>query len=476
MREIGVGALPLSRLQEVVAPERARQLAERAEATRDRLGARTIWNVSSTAFGGGVAEMLHVLLAYGRGAGLDVRWLVMAGDAEFFAITKRLHNRLHGSEGDSGRLGDRERDHFSAVASRNLSEMQVVVRAGDIVVVHDPQPAGMIEQLKAAGAHVVWRCHIGRDTPNQTTDQAWSFLRDFVGGADAFVFSRPQYPPPWVPVEALHVIPPSLDPFSLKNQMLSRADVHEVLRVAGLVEAEPLDGQALFVRHDGSHGLTRAHQPFTRGGRLPGDARVVVQVSRWDRLKDMRGVLAGFHEHLSRLPSDAHLVLAGPEVSGVSDDPEGADVLAESERLWDSLSARTQERAHLCCLPMDDPEENAHLVNALQRYASVVVQKSLAEGFGLTVTEPMWKSRAVVASAVGGIQDQIEHGVSGLLLRDPGDLSGFADLLRSILGDRARAEQLGRAAQARVRERYLGDRHLLQYGELLEKLLGAGPG
>ena len=143
----------------------------------------------------------------------------------------------------------------------------------------------------------------------------------------------------------------------------------------------------------------------------------------------MTGVLAAFAEHLETLPADVHLTLVGPDVSGVTDDPEGAEVLAESHDLWQSLAHAVQKRSHLCCLPMDDVDENARLVNALQRYATVVVQKSLVEGFGLTVTEPMWKGRPVIASAVGGIQDQIVDGVSGLLLPDPRDLSAFANSL-----------------------------------------------
>jgi trehalose synthase len=182
-------------------------------------------------------------------------------------------------------------------------------------------------------------------------------------------------------------------------------------------------------------------------------------------------VMTGFCENLSRLPEDVHLMLAGPEVSGVGDDPEGAEVLEECLTQWKELGSEAQARVHLVALPMDDGDENAHLVNALQRHAAVVVQKSFVEGFGLTVTEPMWKGRPVIASKVGGIQDQIVDGRSGMLLDDPGDLTGFADLLVSVLNDEALAERLGTGARERVRDRFLGDRHLIQYVDLFARLL-----
>src|SRR3954451_8922506 len=185
----------------------------------------------------------------------------------------------------------------------------------------------------------------------------------------------------------------------------------------------------------------------------------------------MTGGLAGFAAHVGDLPDDVHLMLAGPEVSAVSDDPEGAEVLESCRDLWQSLSPAAQSRIHLAALPMDDVDENAHLVNALQRRATVVVQKSLVEGFGLTVTEPMWKGKPVVASAVGGIRDQIEDEVSGILLDDPTDLDDMIDAVGGLLSDPSRAAALGAAARQRVLDRFLGDRHLIQYGKLFAELI-----
>jgi trehalose synthase len=204
---------------------------------------------------------------------------------------------------------------------------------------------------------------------------------------------------------------------------------------------------------------------------VPAPARVVLQVSRWDRLKDMTGVLTAFTGNLRAFADDVHLVLAGPDVAGVSDDPEGAAVLESCRCLRARLDPVVRDRVHLATLPMDDVDENAHLVNALQRHATVVVQKSLAEGFGLTVTEPMWKARPVVASAVGGIADQIEDGVSGVLIRDPADLDGFAGAVGALLQDPDRMARLGAGGHERVRDYFLGDRHLVQWVQAFEGLL-----
>jgi len=281
-----------------------------------------------------------------------------------------------------------------------------------------------------------------------------------------------KYAPPWIPRDKIWVIPPSLDPFTAKNADMDPLTVAATLRLAGLVQTSVEATDHLgFIRRDGTRGLVRRHSDLLLdGGTIPGDAQVVLQVSRWDRLKDPEGVLEAFAGHLDQLPPSAHLLLAGPDVIGVADDPEGAAVLTECLAAWHRLPESAQSRIHLARLPMDDIDENAHLVNALQRHAAVVVQKSIVEGFGLTVTEPMWKGRPVVASAVGGIQDQIEHGVSGVLLSDPTDLDAFIRHVRGLLVDPEFGARLGTAARARVRDRFLGDRHLIQYVDLIASL------
>ncbi len=203
----------------------------------------------------------------------------------------------------------------------------------------------------------------------------------------------------------------------------------------------------------------------------PGD-RFIVQVSRWDRLKDPLGVMAGFTRHIADR-TDAHLVLAGPAADSVADDPEGAAALGLVTDAWHQLSEAIQARVHVAALPMSDIAENAAIVNALQRRAAVVIQKSIAEGFGLTVAEAMWKERAVVASAVGGIQDQIVDGESGVLLSDPRDLAAFGSAVVDLLGDRERARRMGVAAHARIQDEFLGPRHLRRHFELIERVMSA---
>ena len=475
MREVEIDAIALGRLASLLAPERAARLARYAEHAREILAGRTVWNVNATAQGGGVAEMLQALLAYTKGAGVQTRWLVLRGDAEFFAITKRLHNVLHGMAGDGGPLGVAEQRHYHEVLAENFEVLRPMVQPGDIVLLHDPQTAGLAGMLRDAGAHIVWRCHIGRDTQTELTTIGWAFLRPHIEDADAFIFSRRVYAPDWVATDRLWVIPPPLDPFSAENAELTPADVDAALREAALVDTDKDHGSLQFTRRDGTLGTVRGHRRLIlNGGPVSRGARLVLQVSRWDRLKDMAGVLTGFADHLDELPPDVHLMLVGPDVKSVSDDPEGAEVLEECRGLWEALPATRRSRVHLTCLPMDDIDENAHLVNALQRRAAVVVQKSLVEGFGLTVTEPMWKAKPVLASAVGGIQDQIVHGESGLLLDDPLDLATFAERLHDLLTDEEYARMLGTAARSRVRDLYLGDRHLTQYVDLFEQLYERG--
>jgi trehalose synthase len=472
MRQVKIDPRKLERLLDVFEPERAEWLAGVAAKGREVLDGRVVWNVNATASGGGVAEMLQALLAYSLGAGVDTRWLVLDGNPEFFKLTKRIHNLLHGSAGDGGQLGQAERDIYESVLADNADALASEVRRGDVVLLHDPQTAGMAEGLEAAGAHVVWRSHVGKDATNEQTDQAWQFLRPYVDHAEAVVFSRMEYVPDTIDRDRLRIVMPSLDPFTAKNADISASDVAATLVHAGLVDLDAHGRAVDFERRDGTTGTMRDHEGLiVAGDVVPGDARVVLQVSRWDRLKDMRGVLKGFTDHLAEMPDDVHLVLVGPDVYGVSDDPEGAEVLDECVEAWKALPEEAQDRTHLVALPMDDVDENAHIVNALQRHATVVVQKSLVEGFGLTVTEPMWKGKPVIASRVGGIQDQIVDGESGLLLDDPADLDEFARTLARLLGDEELAERLGRGARERVKDKFLGDRHLSQYVDLITDLI-----
>ena len=389
--------------------EFSRSMSELASA----LHRRTVWNVNSTAQGGGVAELLVSLIPYGRGAGIDERWVVIEGSAEFFDVTKRLHNLLHG-----------------------VSSLADLIKAGDIVIVHDPQSAGLVPGLSAAGAIVIWRSHVGVDEPNDFVRAAWKLLEPYLDSASAFVFSRRSYVWDQLDASKVQIIAPCIDAFATKNRELTDAEMARLVAAAGVAT----------------------------------DGRIVLQVSRWDRLKDPLGVMRSFADHVAPLTTDTCLVLAGPAATSVRDDPEQPEVLQELLAQQQALDASIASRVLIAQLPMEDLDENAAMVNALQRRADVVVQKSLAEGFGLTVAEAMWKSRAVVASDVGGIADQIEDGTSGLLV-EPKDLEAFGRAVTDLVNDRELAARMGAAARERIREQFLGPRHLMQQGSLIRSLL-----
>jgi trehalose synthase len=469
MDDVPVTLLDPARFRDVLGSDELAQFERAMARGRELLDARTFWNVNSTARGGGVAEMLRSLIGYARGGGLDVRWVAIGGDADFFRITKRLHNRLHGYAGDGGPLGDAERAIYERHAAENADLLAGRLGPSDVVLLHDPQTAGMVGPLVDKGVPVVWRAHVGLDVPNDLAREAWRFLIGYVERADAYVFSRPSYTWEGLDESKVSVIAPSIDAFSPKNQTMSFTAVAAVLRAAGLAADHPHRSRAIFERLDGSVGTVEHQAQLVEERPLSLDVPLVAQVSRWDRLKDPLGILSAFAEHVDA-DDEPHLLLAGPDVTAVADDPEGAEVFADVEAAWRELPQRVRGRVHLALLPMDDADENAVIVNALQRRADIVVQKSLAEGFGLTVSEAMWKGRPVVASRVGGIQDQIEDGTTGYLV-DPTDLAAFGERVNRLLVDHYAAERMGAAAQARVRDLFLGPRHLGQSGELLETVL-----
>jgi trehalose synthase len=266
------------------------------------------------------------------------------------------------------------------------------------------------------------------------------------------------------------VIPPSIDPFSAKNQPTSAEAIDAILHYVGLLEGTGPEPVAAFTREDGSPGRVDRHVDVLQTGPPPpADARLVVQVSRWDPLKDMAGVMTAFAQHVDGT-GRTHLLLAGPVVTGVADDPEGAATFEHCIEVWRRLPHAERSRIHLACLPMHDADENAAIVNAIQRHAAVITQKSLAEGFGLTVAEAMWKGKPIVASAVGGIVDQIVSGEHGLLVDDPRDPVEFGAAVRRLLDDPTYAAELGVNAQRRATEEFLGDRHLAQYAQLFAQL------
>ena len=471
-RLVPVRPLSLDELGLVIGRDRHAALLDVIDSARAALAGRVIVHVNSTSTGGGVAEMLPTLLGYARGSGIDARWRVVTGTPEFFEVTKRLHNRLHGEPGDGGGLGPDERRVYDEVLAGNAVDLLTTLRAGDLAVLHDPQTLGLAPLLRRIGVSTVWRCHIGIDTFNAETDDAWAFLKPYLDDVDRFVFTRADYRPDCIAADRVRIITPSLDPLSAKNRPMSDAAAESVLAFTGLIDAEPAARPPVYLRRDGSPArLERRADIIQLGPPAPTGEPLVVQVSRWDRLKDMTGVMVGFAEHVATT-GPGHLILAGPNVSGVSDDPEGAADLESCIRTWRALPHSARQRIHLACLPVADVEENAVIVNALQRHASVVVQKSLAEGFGLTVLEAMWKGRPIVASGIGGIRDQVTDGESGLLLHDPTDLPEFGRLVRQLLDHTGEASALGACAAQRAAQ-FLPDLHLIKWASLLSEIAPA---
>jgi trehalose synthase len=472
VQEVSISVRDPAQFAAVIGQERADALAVTAAGEAiERLRGRAVINVNSSAAGGGVAEMLHVLLGYVRGIGIDTRWLVIDGSAEFFELTKRIHNNLYGGVGDGGPLGATEHRLYELVLARDADELSAHARAGDIVLLHDPQTAGLAEHAKRLGCHVVWRCHVGIDEPNENSERAWEFLRVYLEPfVDHYVFSHASFPPEWVRAERMAVIWPSTDPFSAKNQYLDPEAVEAILTHVGIVAGR--DGPTTFTRGDGSPGRVELMCDIIRTGPSPSpDVPLIVQVSRWDSMKDMAGVMEAFATYVDS-GRMAQLVLAGPVVSAVADDPEGGQVLRDCWNAWRQLPHAVRARVQLVCIPMRDLEENAVIVNALQRHATIIVQKSLAEGFGLTAAEAMLKGTPVVASAVGGLAHQVIDGETGRLVRDPTDLAEFGSIVCEILDDDELRQRLGEGARMRAIDVHLGDTHLRQWLDVVRQLLG----
>lgn len=475
LEEVEIGQQSIERYRPLVESARFETLIAQADHLKGLMKGRVLWNVNSTSRGGGVAEMLRPLLSYVRGYGIDARWIVMRGDEGFFSFTKRLHHALHGSSGDGSPVNDSRRETYDRVTADNAHEFLSLVSRGDIVFLHDPQTAGLIPHVRRAGAHAIWRCHIGSDKLNAEAQAGWAFLQPYLADAEHLVFSREAYVPPHVDRDRVRIVAPSIDAFSTKNQDMSAETARAILVHAGIVEGPRGENNRGFLREDGSPGRVDRRADILRQGRSPSwETPLVVQVSRWDPLKDPIGVMRAFSDLADgSVPANAQLVLAGPNVSAVSDDPEGAATFDSVEAAWRALPHGVRNLVQLVSLPMTDAEENAAMVNALQRHAAVVVQKSLAEGFGLTVTEAMWKAKPVIASRIGGIQDQVTHGVDGFLLDDPRDLRGFGTLLEEVLTDRATAERLAQNARETVRERFLLTRTIEQLGGLVQQVIEA---
>ncbi len=367
----------------------------------ERLQGKRIVNVNSTRVGGGVAEILARLVPLLGELGLDVSWEVIRGTEEFFALTKKLHNALHGAQ---VLFGPGEHETYDEVTRDNLKGLDL---DRDVVFVHDPQPAGLVRARQEHRGRWIWRCHIDVSSPSPGS---WEFIEPFVERYDMSVFSAPQFARQLDIPQAL--ISPSIDPLSDKNRELTPEEIENVLTRLAIHSDKPM----------------------------------VTQISRFDRLKDPLGVLAAWR--IARRHNDCQLILAG---GAASDDPESVQVLREVRE-----HAGDDPDVHVLDLP---PTSNIE-INALQRASTVVLQKSLKEGFGLTVSEALWKSKPVIAGAVGGIPLQITHKYSGILTHT---VEGTAFWIKQLLSTPEFAKRLGENGHAHVRNNFLLTRHLRDY-------------
>lgn len=417
-------------------------------------GARLV-HVNATATGGGVAELIHRLVPAHAAAGIAAGWAVIDGPAEFFAQTKAIHHLLHG-HGDPRALdvpGSAAR--YSEVTEQEARRLLAQLQDDDVVVLHDPQTLGLAGTLADAGHRVIWHCHVGTARADAPGPRAvWRMLAEPLSHVSAVMITRREYAPAGVDATRLHVAPPAIDLTAPKCEPLSRDAVAAWLSAAGL--AAPAGATATV-----ADGLPLAR--VIHDASLPQDACVVLQVGRWDPLKDPVGVIAA----MAWMPPDAHLVLAGPDPREVPDDPEGVAVLEAVVAARAAAPADRRARIHLVVASLRSRDDNARLVNALQRRADVVLQKSLEEGFGLTVTEAMAKGRAVVASAVGGIPDQIEDGRTGLLV-DPTDLPAVGHAVTRLLADSALRAACGARAEIAAVRRFSLPRLVADYDRICQ--------
>ncbi|MEK6690611.1 MAG: glycosyltransferase [Nitrospirota bacterium] len=378
-----------------------RSTIEELMALAGRLSGKVIQNINSTFTGGGVAEILTRMVPLLNQLGVDARWKTIKGSEEFFSVTKKLHNALHGRK---EHISSEDFSLFLEVNKKNIEELKF---QGDIVFIHDPQPIALIAKKKELGEKWIWRCHIDVSNPDKAV---WEFLRDFVIGYDAAVFSAPNYAQE-LPIRQF-MISPSIDPLSDKNRELPSEIIDSVLNKYNLDKSKP----------------------------------IITQISRFDYLKDPVGVIQAFK--MVRKSIDCQLVLAG---GTATDDPE-------SEKVFEEVKERASDNPdiHILLIPPESDME----INALQRAATIIVQKSIKEGFGLTVTEALWKGKPVVASAVGGIPLQVKNRFTGLLCHS---VEGAAYAVKRLLSNPEYARWLGNNGREHIRQNFLLTRHLKDY-------------
>ena len=377
------------------------QVLDELKLLGQKLSGKIVQHINSTAVGGGVAEILNRMLPLLKEVGVDARWDVIKGDDKFFAVTKKIHNAIHHSPTAV------TPEEFDILLETNRETARNMNFPGDIIFVHDPQPIALVDLKKELGKKWIWRCHIDSSSP---LIHVWDMLLPYIQQYDAAIFSASVFAQT-LPIHQF-LISPSIDPLSDKNRPLPREQVNGILDNFGLDRGRP----------------------------------IITQISRFDRLKDPCGVVEVYQ--LVKKYTDCQLVLAG---GGAADDPEGEAVLAEVRE-----KAANDPDVHILLLPPDSNIE----INALQRGSDVIIQKSLKEGFGLTVSEALWKETPVVASAVGGIPLQISHQFNGLLAST---IEGIAYNVRQFLHNPKYARLMAQHGKEHVRQNFLITRHLRDY-------------
>ena len=378
-----------------------RQLAETLRGIK-------VVHVNSTREGGGVAEILHRLIPLKQELGLNATWEVITGDEKFFNCTKKFHNALQGDRSD---ISEDLLSYYQATNQRNVEALRVSLEEADVVFIHDPQPAPLLSFCSQRKGKWIWRCHIDLSRPYRPV---WKYLRPFVETYDASIWSLAGFAQPLS--HPMYIISPSIDPLSDKNIDLEKGELEAVTKRYGLDMDRP----------------------------------IVLQVSRFDRFKDPLGVIRAYQ--LAKSFTSLQLVLAG---GSATDDPEGEEVLYEVRE-----AAKDDADIHILLLPSD-----AHrTINALQRLSTITLQKSLKEGFGLTVAEAMWKGKPVIGGDAGGIRLQVTDHHTGFLVSTP---EGAAFRIRYLLHNRDKLREMGEKARKFVRENFLLTRHLREYLTLI---------
>ena len=436
---------------------------EQSKEPIESLKGRTIWMINSTAIGGGVAEMLPSQMRILRELGVSIEWLVIEANKEtLFDLTKRIHNAIHGS--GKGVFTEEDRKIYEEVNRNNLPKALELINDGDIVVVHDPQPmplAAIIKKEKKVS--IIWRCHIGLEEDTDVTDAVWKFLEPYTNHYDHFVFSLPSYVPK--PLKnRTSIIPPAIDPLSHKNRELQ---LHKCIGI--LYQSGILDDHKAILYHRYEH-LVRKVMPdgsfdvLDAGQNLDLIYRpIVTEISRWDRLKGFKELMEAFIKMKldNRKYGDPKsldykriemtlLVMGGPDPAFVSDDPEGKEVLKELTETYKKVDKSMQNDIAILLLPLDNPKQNALIVNALQRTSSIIVQNSIQEGFGLTATEAMWKRKPVLVSNAAGLKYQVVHNKTGQINPDPTDIESLSKTLAFMLNHPKERDKWGFNGQLRV--------------------------